>query len=78
MTPFLAGWFIVLSVQFGLLSSIHAYWILFLLAFVLMLASAFVIAGGDFKTVPPAPITRFTRGSWFNERRLLNIAIRNL
>jgi MFS transporter, YQGE family, putative transporter len=75
VVPFLAGWFIVFAPNIGLFSSVHAYMILFAIAFAFMIAAAAVVSGGSFKTVAPYPVLRSWTGTFSNERRLVSIAL---
>ncbi len=74
LVPFLAGWFIVLVSYAGIFSAKTAYWMLFLVAFILMMLCALVIFNGSFETPVPKIISRLGIQPFWNRRRSLNVA----
>jgi YQGE family putative transporter len=70
--PFLAGWFIVFAQVFKWFSIVHAYWIIFGLAFLCMAACGYIIKNGNFVTPTINSLYVKKLLSW-NKRRILNI-----
>jgi YQGE family putative transporter len=72
--PFIVGWLIVFGPRAHQYSFERAYWVLFGLAFFLMLFSGLALLGGKFKSPKPTCIQRFTLQKFWNERRVLGFA----
>lgn len=73
IVPLFAGWFIVFGSFSHLYSQKHAYWIIFTISFILMFLCGRGILYGTFESPVPDKITLKTT-SFFNKRRILNIA----
>ncbi|MEA2701813.1 MAG: transporter, family, putative transporter [Candidatus Parcubacteria bacterium] len=71
IVPFVAGWFIVFGPYTGWYATIHAYWLIFVLSFLLMFAVGRIVLAGPYESPSPRLITRFSAGPFLNKRRAL-------
>lgn len=74
VVPLFAGWFIIFGQNSNFYSPVHAYWILFGTAIVLMLGGALTIARGSFESPVPLFISRLKIKPFLNKRRILSLA----
>ncbi len=74
LVPLAAGWFIVFGTYSGLYSRKHAYWMVFIFSFLLMVVCAKMVSQSSFNTTIPEKISRLSHGSLFSRRRILQIA----